>query len=141
MQYKHHLVKNNEAVIDLTYRSAKCIEANNYTMDFDPNDYDIVNKITKHMGNVRIECDKLNICGVDDFFKVHKDTSKSLDMIGTLIVCLPSAFTGGKLLLHDNETITFPFKKQNVIQWCAFYSDIDYEILKVVTGNPNHVSC
>ena len=125
--------KNSEEVIDTEYRDANVIESNDYIMDFDPYNSDIIDIITSNMceENIKLVRDKLNIYNVGGHFKKHKDTPKS----GTLVVCLPSQFTGGELTLYTKIPTTIKFDKQDVIQWCAFYGDIDHEISNVTSGH------
>jgi hypothetical protein len=59
--------------------------------------------------------------------------------IGTLIVCLPSKYTGGKLHVRsgDHETVyNFSEKSENtsLIQWVAFFDDCEYEIKPITEG-------
>lgn len=78
-------------------------------------------------------------------FKPHKDTPKAEDHIGTLLIGLPFAFTGGELLLkHGTGATTIDwsnahlsaFKESKlVLPWAFFYSDVEHEILPVKSGN------
>jgi hypothetical protein len=43
---------------------------------------------------VKAELYKLNIYGPGDFFKSHVDTPRGPDMFGSLVICLPTDFTG-----------------------------------------------
>ena len=42
---------------------------------------------------------QLNVYAEGDFFKAHIDTPHGTDMLGSLVVCLPCAHTGGALLV------------------------------------------
>lgn len=79
------------------------------------------------------------------FFKLHKDTPKAENHIGTLLIGLPFAFTGGELLLtHGNGAATIDWsdthlsalKEGNLaLPWVFFYSDVEHEILPVKSGH------
>ena len=47
---------------------------------------------------------KLNIYGAsDDHFKAHIDTPRSEQMFGSLVVCLPTCFSGGALVTRHHQ--------------------------------------
>lgn len=82
---------------------------------------------------------KLGIYGKDGFFKSHVDTPSHDNMIGTLIVCLPSPHKGGELVIsHDGHKHVFDFSKlsndSSVFQWAAFYGDCIHEVRPVAEG-------
>ena len=53
-------------------------------------------------------------------------------MFGSLVVCLPSPFTGGELVTsHQGRRVTFDWSNSSNIQWAAFYSDVEHEVLSV----------
>ena len=59
--------------------------------------------------NIQAELYKMNIyTAPNGCFKAHVDTPRSGNMFGSLVVCLPSQFTGGSLLtrqlMHDEDT-------------------------------------
>ncbi len=132
--------KNDQAVLDPEYRRAQVIYPDSFFTNFDPNNYDIIDTIQLQMGdaasNIKFVKDKLNIYSKDGHFKKHKDTPRSPDMIGTLVVCFPSAFTGGDLILNTESPTVFQFDKLSSthFQWAAFYGDIDHEVKTVESG-------
>lgn len=131
--------KNDISVIDTNYRYAYVLQENQFATNFQPEKYNITDTIMEHMTGkpIKLILDKLNIYVEGGHFKVHKDTPKSDDMIGTLIVYFPSEFTGGELILHTNTMMTFDFAEfsKTHFQWIAFYGDIDHEIHTVTSGN------
>lgn len=131
--------KNNKLVYDETYRSAKVLESNEYFTNFDIENTEIIDKISKTLTDDKftLKRDKLNVYEKNGFFKMHKDTPKNKNMIGTLIICFPSEFTGGDLVLYTEEKKIFDWSKlsKTHFQWCAFYGDVDHEIEKVTCGN------
>jgi hypothetical protein len=58
--------------------------------------------------------------------------------MGSLILCLPSPFTGGELVItHNDETSVFDFAKQTStgnVAWTFLYPDSDHEVLPVTSG-------
>ena len=71
-------------------------------------------------------------------FKAHVDTPRSKHQIGSLVVCLPHVHQGGQLVLrHQGRETIFDWsgeKGRNSIQWAAFYSDCEHEVLEVTAG-------
>lgn len=73
-------------------------------------------------------------------FHPHVDTPRGEGQFGSLVVCLPSAHSGGELLVrHEGTTVTFDWSTASVssscIQWAAFYSDCEHEVLEVTSGH------
>lgn len=81
---------------------------------------------------------KLLIYQKGDFFLPHKDSEKEKGMFGTLIIGLPSRYTGGELVVSFEETkevIDFSANAADYkISFAAFYADCDHEIKKVSSG-------
>ena len=71
-------------------------------------------------------------------FKPHRDTEKAAGMFGTLIVQLPSEFTGGDLVVrHAGKEIMVKMSQEGSASYCliaAHYSDCEHEITPVETG-------
>ncbi len=65
------------------------------------------------------------------------DTPRSPEMFGSLVVSLPSQFTGGALVTrHQGHTMTFDWSSSpTTTQWAAFYGDVEHEILPVTSGH------
>lgn len=131
--------KNDQSVFDPEYRNANVLYPNEYLTNFDPYESGIIDHIQNQLSDCHVKLirDKLNIYPTGGHFKIHKDTPKSPDMIGTLVVCLQSAFAGGDFILypHDKQTrLNFSDQSSTHIQWVAFYGDIDHEIETVTSG-------
>ena len=68
------------------------------------------------------------------------DTPCGLDTFGSLVVCLPSQFSGGNLLTrHNGQEVTYDWSSSadnppKDIRWAAFYSDVEHEVLQVTEG-------
>ena len=91
---------------------------------------------------VRAELYKLNIySGPGGHFKSHVDTPRSSEMFGSLVVCLPTQFTGGELVTrHKGQEIRFdwsstPQSPKKKVSWAAFFSDVEHEVLPVTDGH------
>ena len=70
-------------------------------------------------------------------FNKHKDTEKEPGMFGTLIIQLPSKFSGGALVIqHGGETRKIDFSSQSSTGYfaTAFYSDCTHELLAIESG-------
>ena len=90
---------------------------------------------------IRAELYKLNVySGPSGMFKAHVDTPRSETQIGSLVVALPCMFRGGDLVVrHAGEEVRHEWSTsahdQPKIQWAAFYSDCEHEVLPVTTGH------
>eukprot|EP01102_Stenamoeba_stenopodia_P008443 TRINITY_DN2427_c0_g1_i1.p1 TRINITY_DN2427_c0_g1~~TRINITY_DN2427_c0_g1_i1.p1 ORF type:complete len:395 (+),score=64.96 TRINITY_DN2427_c0_g1_i1:58-1242(+) len=70
------------------------------------------------------------------FFLPHRDTEKEVGMFGSLIITLPSNFSGGQLsVTHQGHTKRFPpLLTEQFPSYTAFYADCKHEILPVTEG-------
>ncbi|KAI7390223.1 hypothetical protein D0859_17006, partial [Hortaea werneckii] len=105
---------------------------------------------------LRAELYKLNVySGPEGFFKPHVDTPRSASQIGSLVVCLPVEFSGGALAVrHQGQEIVYEWgtttssppaaavgtkdlisSPASAINWTAFYSDCEHEVLPLHSGN------
>lgn len=92
------------------------------------------------------ELHSLNVYGRGGHFVAHKDTPREPSVFGTLVVCLPLSFTGGRLVVEQQERATFdwenrlyfsassPEKEARRIRWAAFFGDVDHHIETVTSG-------
>ena len=90
--------------------------------------------------SVKLERYKLNVYSGGGFFKSHVDCPSGDEMIGTLVLCLPSPHKGGELCVsHDGLEHVFDFSNHSgdkrKIQWAAFYSDSIHEVKPVLEGH------
>ena len=68
------------------------------------------------------------------FFSAHQDSEKTDDMVGTLVVVLPSAVKGGALVVvHGGETATCR-GSDKALTFFAFYADCRHEVRPVKEG-------
>ena len=84
----------------------------------------------------------LNVYGRGGHFVPHKDTPRGSDMLGTLVVCLPSQFSNGAFVVkHHGVFQTYDWgeaiREQDEptrIYWAAFFGDVDHQIEQVWGG-------
>ena len=134
-----------ETVTDVTYRDARKLEPENFLTSIHLSSTSILPLLLKalgpNLGSIRTQLHKLNIYGPGGHFKPHVDTPRSLDMFGSLVVCLPTRFTGGSLVLrHRKQEVIYdwsstPDHPARTIKWAAFFSNIEHEILPVTSGH------
>ena len=138
--------RGKEIVTDKSYRDAYVLEPDQFLSSFQVSDTDILGEIrmllVPGVVNVRAELYKMNIyTAPNGHFKAHVDTPHGADMFGSLVVCLPSQFSGGALVTRlDGQEITYDWSSPGdnpvqKVQWAAFYSDVEHEILTVTEGH------
>ncbi|KAJ7211619.1 hypothetical protein GGX14DRAFT_623191 [Mycena pura] len=104
-------------VLDETYRKAVKMDNDKFASSLDIAASGILKAISPDLLDgqqggdekaLRAELYKLNIYGPGSFFKAHKDTPRSDDMIGSLVIVFPTAHEGGALTLsHGKNTWAF----------------------------------
>ena len=71
-------------------------------------------------------------------FAQHKDTPRSPELVGTLIVGLPIEHVGGAFQIHDGTgTRVIDWSgpaDPTLLPWVAFFSDVDHEVTPVESG-------
>ncbi len=88
-------------------------------------------------GTLTASIDKLLVYGPGQFFKPHRDTERSDDMIGTLVVVLPSAHKGGTLRVShrgQSASIRCDTMDADSLALLAFYADCEHEVEPVTEG-------
>lgn len=69
------------------------------------------------------------------FFVTHQDSEKTDDMIGSLVVSLPSRFTGGAMaIVHHDEKKVFNGSGPDGLTFVAFYADCHHELRPIKQG-------
>ena len=149
--------KDGEEVLDGSYREAVKLDTNQFSTNFHPSDVGILDSITQvllpgvatsfadgettfeeNLGVV-VELYKLNIySGPSGKFRAHVDTPRGATQLGSLVVCLPYPHEGGQLRIahQGRETVCdWSAEKGDAVQWAAFYSDCEHEVLEVVSGH------
>ena len=67
-------------------------------------------------------------------FLAHQDSEKDDSMVGTVVVTLPSSYTGGELMVGHNEEWKAYQGSKTALSLVAFYADCRHEVLKVQSG-------
>jgi hypothetical protein len=84
---------------------------------------------------LRAELHAMLVYGKGQFFLPHQDSEKDDAMVGTLVVSLPSAHTGGELAVeHCGESVTYRAPKEH-LSFVAFYADCRHQVKPVKSGH------
>src|SRR6266487_2933306 len=67
-------------------------------------------------------------------FLAHQDSEKDDSMVGTLVVTLPSRYTGGELMVGHNGEWKAHRGSKTALSLVAFYADCRHEVLRVTSG-------
>ncbi len=134
-----------QQVTNQSYRDAFKLDPSLFATSFQVSNtpilFEAAMTIVPDLHHIRAELYKLNIYTTGGFFKAHVDTPRSDQMIGSLVVCLPTQFSGGALVTrHEGRTATFdwsstPDSPRKTVSWAAFYSDIEHEVFPVAHGH------
>jgi len=116
-------------------------------LHFDPDEAGILEQIRRDLapqvpGALTAELYNLNVYATDGHFVPHKDTPRGDDMLGTLVVCLPSQFSNGAFVVkHHGVFQTYDWgeaireqAEPARIHWAAFFGDVDHQIERVWSG-------
>ncbi len=114
---------------------------------FDPESASILKKIRHELvphdpNPIAAELYTVNVYTQGGHFAPHKDTPRGQDMLGTLVVCLPSQFSSGRLVLSHRGVVqkydwgSAIAKQKTPIQlhWVAFFGDVDHQIERIWSG-------
>ncbi|KAH8078414.1 hypothetical protein BXZ70DRAFT_961687 [Cristinia sonorae] len=140
--------RNNEDVLDESYRKAGKLDASRFSSTIDIHRTGLLQLIGDHLcknlppsSTIQAERYKLNVYGKDAFFEPHKDTPRGEHMFGSLVVVFPTPHQGGALIMRDKgKEWTFDsaeaIKKHQgpCIGYIAFYSDVEHEVTPVTSG-------
>ena len=130
-------------VVDKSYRNAFKLEPDDFITSFQICSTPILQEIQSIIPTVvglKADLYKLNIYASGGFFKTHVDTPRSERMFGSLVVCLPTHFNGGELIVrHHEQEIKYDWSStatdtSSKLHWAAFFSDIEHEVLPVTEG-------
>jgi predicted 2-oxoglutarate/Fe(II)-dependent dioxygenase YbiX len=86
---------------------------------------------------VNAELYKLLVYKEGCFFVDHRDTEKAPGMFATLVIVLPSVFTGGELLVRHRDCevrLDLCCSDPSEVSFAAFYADCVHEILPITSG-------
>jgi len=83
---------------------------------------------------LKAEFHNLLVYAPGQFFAPHQDSEKTDDMIGTLVVSLPSRFTGGAMSIeHHGAKMRVGGSDKN-LTFIAFYADCHHEVDPIKQG-------
>jgi hypothetical protein len=83
---------------------------------------------------LRAELHAMLVYGKGQFFLPHQDSEKDDAMVGTLVVSLPSAHTGGELVVeHGGQSVAYRVPREE-LSFVAFYADCRHEVKPVRSG-------
>ena len=86
---------------------------------------------------VSAELYKLLVYDAGSFFVRHRDTEKASGMFATLVLVLPSIYTGGELMVRHRERevlLDLRCAEPSDVAFAAFYADCVHEVRPVTTG-------
>ncbi len=119
-----------------------------FEVTFDPAKAGILDEVRRALlpsdeGPITAELHALNIYGDGGHFVPHKDTPRGDEMMGSLVVCLPSHFSGGALVaMHHGADVVFDWGHEierdpdpRRLRWGAFFGDVDHAIDRVWSGS------
>ena len=139
--------KGMETIVDKSVRNTLQVDPSKITIQnpaWDPCLKKLVHQAAESLGVspslVKAELYKLLLYEEGGFFKKHRDTEKAKGMFATLVVQLPSKFTGGSFVVsHGGECETFSLGAGGDAAYdCHFvchYADCEHEIKKVESGH------
>ena len=135
---------------DRTVRDALQLKAEGgafSVLHFDPAAAGILEQIRRELvphvpDALSAELYNLNVYGRGGHFVPHKDTPRGSDMLGTLVVCLPSQFSNGAFVVkHHGVFQTYDWgdaindqAEPTRIHWAALFGDVDHQIERVWSG-------
>ena len=104
----------------------------------------MVERVAKEMGcfnkNVIAKLYKMLFYKKDGHFLKHRDTEKEKNMFATLVIQLPSIYTGGEFIVYRGDEIKkYDFgqstgKSDIAMHFTAHYADLEHEIKPLLTG-------
>src|SRR5271154_415267 len=100
---------------------------------------DILETVKEELGlpnaaELTADLHSLLIYETNQHFLAHQDSEKDDSMVGTLVVTLPSSYTGGELMVGHNEEWKAYRGSKTALSLVAFYADSRHEVLKVTSG-------
>ena len=139
--------KGLKTVVDISVRNTLQIAPGRVSFEnpmWQPQLQKLVLKVAEELGvpprSVKAELYKLLLYEKGGHFKPHRDTEKAQGMFATLVVQLPSRFTGGEMIIrHAGKQRSFPQGADTGM--CAFgvhyvchYADCEHEVMPVESG-------
>ena len=140
---------NSQTLVDTSVRDS--YELNSSFIEFTNPKWNeqlkvLTDRVANELGcaNKKVEAKlyKLLLYKTGGHFKKHRDTEKEKRMFGTLVIQLPSVYSGGNLVVYNNRDSSkraFDFGQKSgeapfTIQYAAHYADLEHELLQVTSG-------
>ncbi len=137
--------RGEETIIDTSVRNVWQIAPDKVKIggkSWAANFENILSKVRAGLGcdeeSVSVELYKLLVYDRGGFFLAHRDTEKTHGMFGTLVVTLPSTYSGGALRIrHAGREVTVDTNAADPseLSYVAFYADCEHEALPLREGN------
>ena len=83
---------------------------------------------------LKAQLHNLLVYGPGQFFAKHRDSEKADDMVGTLVVNLPSKFSGGAISIKHHEQKKLVGGSDRSLTLIAFYADCHHEVRPIKQG-------
>lgn len=83
---------------------------------------------------LKAELHNMLVYAPGQFFAPHQDSEKTDDMIGTLVVSLPSRFTGGAVSIEHHGAKMRVGGSEKSLTFIAFYADCHHEVHPIKQG-------
>ena len=136
--------KGTETLVDTKVRKTFEIDASQIKLSaaWEKTIEEVVSQVATDLGladqQLHAELYKLLLYERGGHFQRHRDSEKLDRMVGSLIVMLPSAFSGGELVIqHEGSRETFSFEDasaESSPNYVAFYADCEHEVRRVTGG-------
>jgi len=135
--------KGYETLVDTEVRRTWQIDAGEVNLGgkyWQKNLDEIVSQAKQGLGvdcDVSAELYKLLVYDKGSFFVPHRDTEKADGMFATLIIVLPSVYSGGELIVrHQQEEVKLDLRRDEPeeLAFAAFYADCVHEVLPINDG-------
>ena len=88
---------------------------------------------------VELRLYKLLVYDKGSFFLPHRDTQKTENHFGTVVLSMPVKHKGGELFVrHNGQERCYnldPGRLTAKCQWAAFYTDVEHEIKEITSGH------
>lgn len=135
--------QGSKTIVDESVRNCRQIDPSKVTVSTSWSDavgalaISMAEKIGVHNRKIVAKLYKVVLYPPGGFFVTHRDTERESGMFGSLVVQLPSVFTGGELLVrHAGKEQKFDFSKDGDVEFhaVAFYADCEHELKKIQSG-------
>jgi hypothetical protein len=137
-----HYGRGEKTLVDRTVRDTWEVPKSRVKIDkrrWDQTLVPVLDKLRSDLGlpascELRAELHSLLVYAPGQFFLPHQDSETSDAMVGSLVVSLPSTFTGGALQVHQGGRTASYRGSKTSLSFVAFYGDCRHEIKPVTSG-------